>query len=86
MGTIQRLIAGGARLDARDCFGSTPVMAAVQSANTFALEALRLGGVEEAEMGGGAKVKLKDVGGVKPKAEVEVVEEVAAAASSPAGS
>ena len=83
--TIGRLIGGGARVDARDCFGSTPLMAAVQSENVFALEGLRLGGVEEEEqVGGGGKGdgKVK----VKVEAHVEVVEKVAAAAASPAGS
>ncbi|KAL2267888.1 hypothetical protein VTJ83DRAFT_5165 [Remersonia thermophila] len=41
MRTIGRLIARGAPLDARDCFGSTPLMAAVQARNAFAIEALR---------------------------------------------
>ncbi|KAL2128993.1 hypothetical protein VTI74DRAFT_8381 [Chaetomium olivicolor] len=46
MRTIERLIRGGAELDVRDCFGSTPAMAAVHNSNTFALEALSLAGVE----------------------------------------
>ena len=80
MRTIRRLIGGGARLDARDCFGSTPLMAAVQSCNTFALEALSLAGVEEE---GGAKAKHKDGVGAKPEGELDVVEEVAAASPPP---
>ncbi|KAK4238740.1 ankyrin repeat-containing domain protein [Achaetomium macrosporum] len=46
MRTIEKLIRKGAQLDARDCFGSTPLMAAVQSCNTFALEALSLAGAD----------------------------------------
>ncbi|AEO67283.1 uncharacterized protein THITE_118267 [Thermothielavioides terrestris NRRL 8126] len=46
MRTIERLLAAGAEIDARDCFGSTPLMAAVQARNTFALEALSLAGAE----------------------------------------
>ncbi len=54
MRTMDKLLAGGARLDARDCFGSTPLMAAVQSCNTFALEALSIAGADvEEEIGGG---------------------------------
>jgi ankyrin repeat protein len=49
MRTIEKLIARGAQIDARDCFGSTPLMAAVQSCNTFALQALRLAGAEVEE-------------------------------------
>ncbi|KAL2120177.1 hypothetical protein VTJ04DRAFT_4203 [Mycothermus thermophilus] len=41
MRTIGKLIERGAQLDARDCFGSTPLMAAVQARNTWAIEALR---------------------------------------------
>ncbi|KAL1836132.1 hypothetical protein VTJ49DRAFT_5543 [Mycothermus thermophilus] len=41
MRTISKLIAHGAPLDARDCFGSTPLMAAVQARNSWAIEALR---------------------------------------------
>jgi ankyrin repeat protein len=51
MRTIEKLIARGAQLDARDCFGSTPLMAAVQSCNTFALEALSLHGAGPEEGG-----------------------------------
>ncbi|KAK3306362.1 ankyrin repeat-containing domain protein [Chaetomium strumarium] len=53
MRTIEKLVRKGAQLDARDCFGSTPLMAAVQSCNTFALEALSLAGadVDEDEYG-----------------------------------
>lgn len=46
MRTMEKLLARGAELDARDCFGSTPLMAAVQAQNTFALEALSLAGAE----------------------------------------
>ncbi|KAK3900999.1 ankyrin repeat-containing domain protein [Staphylotrichum tortipilum] len=61
MKTMEKLLRGGAKLDARDCFGSTPLMAAVQACNTFALEALSIAGadVEEedpkAPLGGKAK-------------------------------
>ena len=61
MRTIEKLIARGARLDAQDCFGSTPLMAARQACNTFALEALSIAGVEddgEAE-GRGEKTEVK---------------------------
>lgn len=68
MRTIEKLIAGGARLDARDCFGSTPLMAAVQSSNTFALEALSLHGAgpEEAAGSPGGASDIK--GPAKPDA------------------
>jgi ankyrin repeat protein len=73
MRTIGRLIARGAALDARDCFGSTPLMAAVQACNTFALEALSIAGVEaEGEAGGGKKeerVEIKNVS--RPDAAAE---------------
>lgn len=54
MRTIEKLIARGAQLDARDCFGSTPLMAAVQSCNTFALEALSLVGADAEDSAGAA--------------------------------
>ncbi|KAL2192866.1 ankyrin repeat-containing domain protein [Corynascus similis CBS 632.67] len=38
--TIHKLIARGAALDARDCFGDTPQSAAEKAKNAFALEAL----------------------------------------------
>jgi ankyrin repeat protein len=72
MRTIERLIARGAALDARDCFGSTPLMAAVQACNTFALEALSIAGVEvdgEAGAGKEEEVKIKNVS--RPEAVAE---------------
>jgi ankyrin repeat protein len=46
MRTIEKLIAHGAQIDARDCFGSTPLMAAVQACNVPALRALLKAGAE----------------------------------------
>ncbi|KAK4155384.1 ankyrin repeat-containing domain protein [Chaetomidium leptoderma] len=62
MRTIEKLIAHGASLDVLDCFGSTPLMAAVQSCNTFALEALSIAGVAPAPgaSGGGAAAGRED--------------------------
>lgn len=46
MRTIAKLIAHGAEIDARDCFGTTPVMAAIQADNIPALKALLKAGAE----------------------------------------
>ncbi|KAK4130044.1 ankyrin [Trichocladium antarcticum] len=43
--TMQKLIARGADLHARDCFGSTPMMAATQCGNVEAIKALLSAGV-----------------------------------------
>lgn len=67
MRTIEKLIARGARLDARDCFGSTPLMAAKQACNIFALEALSIAGVDDEEEGEGHKTEVND----KKKTEKE---------------
>ncbi|KAL2018167.1 hypothetical protein VTK56DRAFT_1192 [Thermocarpiscus australiensis] len=44
--TIEKLIARGAQLDARDCYGSTPLMTALQQCNVPALRALRKAGAD----------------------------------------
>ncbi|KAL2156693.1 hypothetical protein VTH82DRAFT_1438 [Thermothelomyces myriococcoides] len=62
MRTIHKLIAMGAPLDARDCFGDTPRSAAEKANNTFALEALArlsLNDDDDDDDGGG--------GGVRPE-------------------
>ncbi|GAB1318498.1 Ankyrin repeat-containing domain protein [Madurella fahalii] len=46
MKTIAKLLAHGADINARDCFGSTPLMAAVQANNIPAIEALVKAGVD----------------------------------------
>ncbi|EAQ88507.1 hypothetical protein CHGG_05126 [Chaetomium globosum CBS 148.51] len=72
MRTIRALIEKGARLDAQDCFGDTPLSAAEKARNTFALEALaRLsitgdgGGSEWGGEEGGKGVDGEVVGVVK---------------------
>lgn len=80
MRTMEKLLAGGAKLHARDCFGSTPLMAAVQACNTFALEALSIAGADvEEEIDGGA------VGGHHddPKAKVKGDKKLYAATNPP---
>ncbi|KAK4121468.1 ankyrin [Parathielavia appendiculata] len=81
MRTIEKLIARGASLDARDCFGSTPLMAAVQSCNIFALEALSIAGVEADGDGAGGHVAKKD-DGLKPREDQKVEEREAAVSAS----
>ena len=46
MRTIEKLIARGAQLEVRDCFGSTPLMAAVQCGNKPAVRALLRAGAD----------------------------------------
>ncbi|KAG7288299.1 hypothetical protein NEMBOFW57_007830 [Staphylotrichum longicolle] len=84
----------GARLDARDCFGSTPLMAAKQACNIFALEALSIAGVDDEEKGEGHNTEMnkkkktekekKGVGAAEPEAHhAPAASAPSASASSP---
>ncbi|AEO58275.1 hypothetical protein MYCTH_2305506 [Thermothelomyces thermophilus ATCC 42464] len=89
MHTIHKLIAKGAALDARDCFGDTPQSAAEKARNTFALEALA-----RLNISGGADLEEKEsqqiragrdaAAGSKPaRAETPATAAPSAAASGP---
>ncbi|KAH6857058.1 ankyrin repeat-containing domain protein [Chaetomium sp. MPI-CAGE-AT-0009] len=64
MRTIEKLIERGAELDARDCFGDTPLSAAEKARNTFALEALArlsIAGTGDAEVGAPISIWLGSI-------------------------
>ncbi|KAH6612905.1 ankyrin repeat-containing domain protein [Chaetomium sp. MPI-SDFR-AT-0129] len=50
MATMEKLVKGGAKTDAMDCFGDTPLSAAEKAQNVFALEALERLSLEDKEV------------------------------------
>lgn len=60
--TIEKLIRGGAELGVRDCFGSTPLMAARKCGNEAAIRALVKAGAEKHEHEGGLMWEIKAAG------------------------
>lgn len=67
MATMEKLVKRGAKTDAMDCFGDTPLSAAEKAQNVFALEALErlsLEDKEEVTEQKGGEHKQRKVGGV----------------------
>ncbi|KAK4142542.1 ankyrin repeat-containing domain protein [Dichotomopilus funicola] len=64
MATMEKLVKGGAKTDAMDCFGDTPLSAAEKAQNVFALEALERLSLEDKEVEHTPEGKEGKVGGL----------------------